>query len=82
MITIYTRPRCIWCWKAKRLLRAQGLAFEVRDASSPETRASLATRTGRRTVPQVFFGEAHIGGYDELRALARRDVLRTHPALG
>jgi len=67
MITIYTRPRCIWCWKAKRLLRSRGLAFEVRDATSPSARSELAARTGRHTVPQIFFDDVHVGGYQDLR---------------
>lgn len=76
MITVYTRAMCIWCWKAKRLLRSQGLPFVVRDAAEPATRRWVEERTGRRTVPQIFFGEDHVGGYDDLRALCDRGGLR------
>lgn len=75
-VTIYTRGFCIWCWKAKRLLAREGVAFEERDAAAPETRAWLEKRTGRRTVPQIFAGEAALGGYDDLRALVERGRLR------
>lgn len=74
-ITIYTRPLCIWCFRAKRLLRKHGFQFEERDARREETRAMLLERTGRRTVPQVFFGERSVGGFDDLRALAEAGAL-------
>jgi glutaredoxin 3 len=74
-VTVYTRSFCIWCFRAKRLLRKHGVAFEVRDASDAETRAMLLARTGRATVPQVFFGHRSIGGFDDLRALVDRGEL-------
>ena len=80
MITIYTRPRCIWCWKAKRLLRRAGLTFEVHDVSADDARQALERRTHWKTVPQVFVGEHFIGGYQELRAFAERGHLR--PSVG
>lgn len=74
-ITIYTRPLCIWCFRAKRLLRKHGFPFEERDARPAETRAMLLERTGRRTVPQVFFGDQSVGGFEDLRALADAGAL-------
>jgi glutaredoxin 3 len=74
-ITIYTRPLCIWCFRAKRLLRRHGLQFEERDARQEETRAMLIERTGHRTVPQIFFGNRSIGGFEDLRALADAGAL-------
>jgi glutaredoxin 3 len=74
-VTIYTRPLCIWCFRAKRLLRKHGFQFEERDARRGETRAMLVERTGRRTVPQVFFGDHCVGGFEDLRALADAGAL-------
>jgi glutaredoxin 3 len=71
-VTIYTRARCIWCFLAKRLLRKNGIAFDEKNAADTAVRSYLLERTGRRTVPQVFFGETSIGGYEDLKAhLAR-----------
>lgn len=71
-VTVYTRARCIWCFLAKRLLRKKGIAFEEKSAADDAVRADLLRRTGRSTVPQVFFGAQSIGGYEDLRAhLAR-----------
>lgn len=68
-VTIYTRALCIWCMRAKLLLWQRGIPYEERDASDDATRSALLARTGRKTVPQVFFGEEPIGGFDDLRAL-------------
>jgi glutaredoxin 3 len=67
-VTIYTRSFCIWCFRAKWLLRAKGIAFEERDARSETVRAQLLAQTGRKTVPQIFFGPQHVGGFEDLRA--------------
>lgn len=74
-VTIYTRSLCVWCIRAKWLLRRQGVAYQEIDASGDETRRALLERTGRRTVPQVFFGDESVGGFDELRALVRQGTL-------
>lgn len=74
-VTLYTRSFCIWCIRAKWLLRREGIAYQEIDASDAGTRQALFERTGRRTVPQVFFGEENIGGFDDLRALAERGEL-------
>lgn len=74
-VVIYTRSFCIWCFRAKRLLRKNGVTFEERDARDAATRALLLERTGRSTVPQVFFGDVSVGGFEDLRALADRGEL-------
>jgi glutaredoxin 3 len=74
-VTIYTRSFCIWCFRARRLLRKSGIAFEERDARDATTRAMLLERTGRTSVPQVFFGEVSVGGFEDLRRLAERGEL-------
>ncbi len=66
-VTIYTRSFCIWCIRAKWLLRTKGIAYEERDASSEAARDALVARTGRKTVPQVFFGDELVGGFEALR---------------
>lgn len=71
-VTIYTRSFCIWCIRAKWLLRTRGIAYEERDARGDDVRAMLLERTGRKTVPQVFFGDEHVGGFDDLHARLAR----------
>lgn len=69
-ITIYTTPSCPYCVRAKALLREKNLAFtEISVASDAGIRLELAQRTGRTSVPQIFFGDAHIGGCDDLHDL-------------
>lgn len=70
-IEIYTTPLCGYCHAAKRLLAAKGAAFAEIDVSrDPAARAAMVDRAGgRRTVPQVFVGGRHVGGFDDLRAL-------------
>ena len=64
---IYVASYCPYCTAAKDLLRRKGYAFEEIDVTHDfEARRELAQRTGRRTVPQIFRGEEHIGGYDDL----------------
>ncbi len=75
-IEIYTRPFCIWCIRAKLMLRMRGLPFVEHDASSDVMRAEVVKRTGRKTVPQVLVGGQPIGGSDELAALIKRGELR------
>ncbi len=73
MVTIYTRMFCGFCSAAKSLLDSKGVAYTEHDASySPELRAEMTKRAnGRSTFPQVFFGDTHIGGFDELYELER-----------
>ena len=69
-IRIYTTSYCGYCTRAKKLLDRKGLAYqEINIEDDDEKREWLVTTTGRRTVPQIFIGEAAIGGSDELHAL-------------
>ncbi len=70
-VTIYTRMMCSYCAAAKRLLDSKGIAYKEHDASfSPELRQEMMQRAnGRWTFPQIFVGDTHVGGSDELHAL-------------
>jgi glutaredoxin 3 len=70
-ITIYTTPICPYCVRAKALLRKKGAAFDEVDVFMDSTaRDEMEARAkGRRTVPQIFIGERHVGGCDELYSL-------------
>ena len=71
-VEIFTTPLCGYCHAAKRLLEGKGVAFAERDVSRDRTlRAEMEERSGRRTVPQIWVGETHVGGYDDLAALER-----------
>lgn len=76
-ITLYTTPFCGYCMAAKRLLEGKGLGFtEIDVARAPERRAEMVQRAqGLRTVPQIFVGETHVGGFDEMAALERAGKL-------
>ena len=75
-IEIYSTDNCPWCTRAKSLLRAKGLDFEEIDISSDQARAlEMIERSGRRTVPQIFIGDRHIGGYTDLAELDMEDEL-------
>ena len=76
-IIIYTTQYCPYCHSAKALLRKKGAAFEEIDVSyDPERRKAMTAKAGgRRTVPQIFIGETHVGGSDELHALDRQGRL-------
>ena len=75
-IVIYTSPWCGYCSRARRLLSAKGVEFEEIDVSAdPELRSEMIERSGRFTVPQVFVGDLHVGGSDELAALDSRGKL-------
>jgi len=70
-VTIYTRDFCGYCSAAKRLLTEKGVDFVEQDASySPELRKEMIQRAnGRSTFPQIFIGDTHVGGCDDLFAL-------------
>ncbi|BCF99714.1 glutaredoxin 3 [Paraburkholderia sp. PGU19] len=69
-ITIYTTPTCPYCLAAKALLKKKGLSYEeINVQGDRATALALMERTGRRTVPQIFIGETHVGGFDDLNAL-------------
>jgi glutaredoxin 3 len=76
-VVIYTSPFCGYCRAAKHLLAAKGVALEEIDVmAAPDRRAEMIQRAnGRRTVPQIFIGEAHVGGFDDLDALDRQGKL-------
>ena len=76
-VTIYTRDFCGYCSAAKRLLTEKGVDFVEHDASySPELRKEMIQRAnGRSTFPQIFIGETHVGGCDDLFALDRAGKL-------
>jgi glutaredoxin 3 len=69
-VVMYTTGWCPYCDRARRLLSAKNVAFDEIDVdSAPEKRAEMQQRSGRRTVPQIFIGETHVGGSDDLHAL-------------
>ena len=70
-VEIYTTKLCGFCHAAKRLLTSKGVSFsEVNLNAQPERRAEMMQRAnGGRTVPQIFIGTTHVGGYDDLHAL-------------
>jgi len=78
-VTIYTRMGCGYCVAAKRLLERKGIPYTEHDASfSPELRQEMIARAnGRSTFPQIFIGDLHVGGSDELHALERERRLDT-----
>ncbi len=75
-VTIYTRQFCGYCTAAKRLLADKGISYEEKDATSaPELRREMIEKSGRFTFPQIFVGDRHVGGCDDLYALDRRGEL-------
>ena len=76
-ITIYTTRTCGFCYAAKSLLTKKGLSFDEIDVSAdPAARQRMMLRTnGRRSVPQIFIGETHVGGNEDLYELERRGGL-------
>lgn len=76
-VELYTSPLCGYCHAAKRLLTAKGISYsEINVAAEPERRSEMMDRAGgRHTVPQIFIGETHVGGFDDLNALERAGKL-------
>ncbi|HQT52053.1 MAG: glutaredoxin 3 [Phenylobacterium sp.] len=72
-VTIYTKPFCPYCVRAVSLLEKKGVEFtEIEAAFDPEKRKEMMQRSnGRATFPQIFIGEEHIGGCDDMMALER-----------
>ena len=69
-IVMYTQMLCGYCSAARRLLESKGAEFtEIDVTMNSAKRQEMADRSGRRTVPQIFFDDRHIGGYDDLAAL-------------
>ena len=76
-VTIYTTKTCPYCHAAKSLLAKKGAAFDEIDVSydQGERQRMMIKANGRRTVPQIFIGETHVGGSDDLHELERRGRL-------
>ena len=76
-VILYTTPICPYCVRAKNLLAKKGVAYEEIDVlSDPEARQTMLAKSGgARTVPQIFVGETHVGGFDELYALDKQGKL-------
>ena len=76
-VKMYTTQFCPYCVRAKQILKAKGVDTidEVRVDELPGERAKMMELTGRRTVPQIFIGDTHVGGCDDLMALDGRGGL-------
>ena len=75
-VVMYTQALCGYCAAAKKLLKAKGVGFEEIDVTMDSARRrEMIERSGRRTVPQIFIGEQHIGGYDDVAALNKAGEL-------
>ena len=75
-ITLYTSATCGYCVAAKNFLKSKGLAWnEVRIDLEPAERERMVARARRTSVPQIFVGDTHVGGYDDLMALHRAGKL-------
>ena len=76
-ITMYSTAVCPYCVRAERLLRAKGVTDidKIRVDLDTARRIEMVQRTGRRTVPQIFIGDTHVGGCDDLMALDQRGGL-------
>lgn len=72
-IVMYKSDWCPFCHLAEQLLRRKGIEriTQINVAGDPEKRMAMIQRSGRSTVPQIFIGETHVGGYDDLAALER-----------
>lgn len=72
-VVMYSTAFCPYCQRAEALLKARGVTQieKVRVDAEPARRDEMVARTGRRTVPQIFIGETHVGGFDDLSALDR-----------
>ena len=70
-VKMYSTGACPYCQMAERLLVSKGVAAidKIRVDLDPAKRAEMMERTGRRTVPQIYIGETHVGGYEDLAAL-------------
>ena len=76
-VTVYMGPMCAFCDAAKRLLAKKNIPYkEINVALEEEKREEMLNKSnGKRTIPQIFFNELHIGGYEELRALEKKGEL-------
>ncbi|WP_293389248.1 glutaredoxin 3 [Nevskia sp.] len=75
-VTVYSTRVCPYCMLAKRLLGNKGVSYqEIMVDQNDSLRAEMMQRSGRRTVPQIFIGDRHVGGFDDLAALDRAGQL-------
>ncbi len=76
VIIIYSTAMCPYCVAVKNFLKNKGQSWtELRIDNDPANRAAMRARTNRTSVPQIFIGDVHVGGYDDLIALDRHDGL-------
>jgi len=78
-VTMYSTRLCPFCQRAEQLLQRKGVTdlVKIEVDLEPAKLESMVTRSGRRSVPQIFIGETHVGGYDDLSALDRDGRLET-----
>ena len=76
-ITMYTGPSCLYCTMAKKLLASLGVSEinEIRVDRNPEDFAQMQRRTGQRSIPQIFIGDTHVGGFTDLYSLHQQGRL-------
>ncbi|MGB0128470.1 MAG: glutaredoxin 3 [Rhodocyclaceae bacterium] len=76
-VRMYCTAVCPYCVRAEQLLRSRGVAQieKIRVDLDPDRRVEMVQNTGRRTVPQIFIGDRHVGGFDELAALDHEGTL-------
>ena len=77
-VTIYTGPHCNYCDAAKRLLARNNIVYKEINIATDEgaMEEMIKKANGKRTIPQIFFDDQHIGGYDEVRALEKENKLQ------
>ena len=75
MNRVYSTQYCPWCQRAKGLLNQRGIEFEEIDVTEDrELQKEMIELSGRQSVPQIFFGDEHIGGYDDLVEYLKKDA--------
>ncbi|WPO99661.1 glutaredoxin 3 [Pseudomonas sp. HR96] len=75
-VVVYSSDWCPYCMRAKSLLESKNVAFEeIRVDGKPQLRAEMSSKAGRTSVPQIWIGETHVGGCDDLFALERAGKL-------
>ncbi|MBF8778820.1 glutaredoxin 3 [Pseudomonas fulva] len=75
-VIVYSSDYCPYCIRAKQLLNSKGVAFEeIRVDGKPQLRAEMSQKAGRTSVPQIWIGDTHVGGCDDLFALERAGKL-------
>lgn len=76
-VLMYSTGVCPYCMMAERLLKAKGVAEieKIRVDLDPQQRALMMEKTGRRTVPQIYIGDTHVGGFDDLSTLEKQGKL-------